>query len=283
MSFAGRVRNRLVTELQSLPRRLRRRLGPAKVDRQELELLSTVGYRIHTRLLVPRGRGALDAVVLVPGTNDPGSVFEGWSQPVNALEIASQGLLVAHYDPAGRGRSWGEEDYGGPEHQDDLDAVIRHVAGLDRVRSVGVLSISLGLAAAAGCLATLRPPVAWLLDWEGPCDREIICAGGKIMAPALGHSLEDEVYWQPREATRHVGQLPCPYVRIQSDRDHAQPGELRHATRMIEAAAKGSLPSFRLNEHPPGELPSQPRWIPGGRLNANRALMAELRRLTSYS
>jgi hypothetical protein len=279
MSRLRRVRERAVTELQSLPRRLKRRLGRARVERHELELQSTVGYRLHTRLLVPSGQGPLDAVVLVPGTDDPGTVFEGWSQPVNALELASRGLLVCHYDPAGRGRSWGDEDYGGPEHQDDLDVVIRHVAALPRVRSVGVLSISLGLATAAGCLAELRPPAAWLLDWEGPCDREIICAGGAIMAPALGHTLEDEVYWRPREATRHVGDLPCAYVRIQSERDHAQPGELRHALRMIEAAAAGGVP-FRLNDHDEGENPAHPRWIPGGRLAANKALLAQLDRLT---
>jgi len=245
------------------------------VERLDFELESAVGYTIAGTAWKPAG--ARSAVVLTPGTNDPGSVFEGWSQPVNALEIASRGHVAVHFDPAGRGQSWGDEDYGGPEHQDDLRAVLAHIR--PQVDRMGVLSISLGLAMAAGAL-TEDLGVDWLLDWEGPCDREIICAGGKIMVPALGHSLDDDVYWHPREAVRHVGRLKCGYVRVQSVRDHAQPGELRHAMRMIEAAAAGELPFFHLNEHDQGVVPTTPDWYPPGRSQANRALLNWLERLT---
>ena len=269
-------RDRAKTELQSLPRRFRRRLGGRRVEREDFQVDSRVGYRIHGTIW--RAEGARKGVVLTPGTNDPGSVFEGWSQPVNALEIASRGLVCVHFDPAGRGRSWGEEDYGGPEHQDDLRAVLEHVRpGLD---GLGVLSISLGIAMAAGAL-TEDLGVDWLLDWEGPCDREIICAGGSIMVPALGHGLDDDVYWHPREAVRHVGSLRCGYVRVQSSRDHAQPGELRHATRMIEAAAAGDLPFFHLNEHGEGVVPDPPDWYAPGRTHANRTLLRWVQRLTA--
>jgi hypothetical protein len=145
-----------------------------------------------------------------------------------------------------------------------------------------VVAISLGIAMACGALARLEDSVTvqWLLDWEGPCDREIICAGGRIMAPALGHSLEDEVYWRPREAVRWVGALPCGYQRIQSVRDHAQPGEVRHAARMIQAAAAGRVPWFRLNDHPMGLVPQSPELYPAGRLAANRILLRWIRQLS---
>ena len=100
------------------------------------------------------------------------------------------------------------------------------------------------------------------------------------MVPAMGHSLDDEVYWAPREATRHVGALRCGYLRVQSSRDHAQPGELRHAERMIQAASRGSLPWFQLNDHPVGAVPPTPEWIPPGRARANRALLRAIRRLS---
>ena len=132
---------------------------------------------------------------------------------------------------------------------------------------------------AAGAL-TEDLGVDWLLDWEGPCDREIICAGGRMMAPALGHDLEDDTYWCPREAVVHVPRLRCGYVRVQSSRDHAQPGELRHATRMIEAAAGGDLPFFHLNEHGDGVVPEEPDWYAPGRAVANRTLLGWVQRLT---
>jgi hypothetical protein len=253
------------------------------VTRDEVQLVSTAGYQICAWIHRPEGGSRAPAVLLTPGTSDAGDVFDGWSQPLNAREIASAGNVVMTFDPAGRGESWGEEDYGGLEHQDNVRVALRHLLGqpcVDPAR-VGVASISLGVAMACGALARWPEelPVAWLLDWEGPCDREIITAGGRIMAPAMGHALTDEVYWKPREAVRHVGALRCGYVRVQAERDHAQPGEFRHAERMIRAAAAGSLPWFRINEHPPGEVPQTIEWYPAGRRSANRVLLRWIQRL----
>ena len=57
---------------------------------------------------------------------------------------------------------------------------------------------------AVGAAAKPNSYAAWVIDWEGPCDREIITAGGTIMAPANGHKLTDDDYWHPREAVRQV-------------------------------------------------------------------------------
>ena len=119
-------------------------------------------------------------------------------------------------------------------------------------------------------------PISWLMDWEGPCDREIITSGGTIMAPASGHTMEDDVYWHPREAVRHVGSLKCGYLRLQAERDHAQPEEKRHAARMMRAAAAGSLPWYQLNDHPRGENPTRPVWLPSGRLAMNRTMLRKV-------
>jgi hypothetical protein len=259
------------------------KLGERSLVCRSLSLTSTAGYRIAAEIHAPAEPGPWPGVLLVPGTSDPGSVFRGWSQPLNAQELAATGLVVLLYDPAGRGESWGSEDFGGLEHQDNLRTALEALVGLPEVDPdrVGVVSISLGIAAACAGLAHYGEavPAQWLLDWEGPCDREIITAGGRIMRPALGHGLEDEIYWQPREAVRHVADLSCGYLRIQAEVDHAQPGEFRHAQRMIEAAATGNLPWFRLNDHPAGECPASPRWYPGGRLQANRVMLDWIRRL----
>ncbi|MCB9765773.1 MAG: hypothetical protein H6739_38720 [Alphaproteobacteria bacterium] len=283
MRLLSPLRERAVTRLQSLPRIARSRLLGGVVVSEDLALVSTAGYRVAATLHRPRHGGPHPGVLLCPGTDAPGSIFLGWTEPLNAPELASLGYAVLHFDPAGRGQSWGEEDYGGPEHQDDvrvaLKALLAHRA-VDPERVV-VVSISLGLSMAVGALARWPDalPVRALIDWEGPCDREIITAGGTRMAPAMGRRLDDDFYWHPREGVRHVGQLRCGYVRVQSSRDHAQPGELRHAERMILAASAGALPWFRLNEHEPGEIPSTPRWTPPGRSAANRVLLHWIKRL----
>ncbi|MDP6933845.1 MAG: hypothetical protein QGG40_13055, partial [Myxococcota bacterium] len=264
-------------------RRLRSRTPPP-VRTEVVEFRSTVGYRIHAHVHVPVGaspREPLPAVVLCPGIDDPGSVFDRWSSPVTADEIARLGCLVMHFDPAGRGESWGEEDFGGIEHQDEVRSAITYLGGRPDVdgRRIGLVSISLGVSMALGAAADADAKVAWVLDWEGPSDREIITAGGTIMTPADGHRMDDEAYWQPREAVRFVGSLRCPYIRLQSIEDHAQPGETRHAMRMIEAAAGGDLPWFQLNDHPRGEIPRRAHWTSPGRLSAHHSIVRKIRLL----
>ena len=247
---------------------------------------STVGYQLQAALhrpakLSPGQR--LPAVVLCPGIDDDGGVFASLLAPVSADEVARLGAIALRFDPAGRGKSWGEEDYGGPEHQDDVASCVRYLAGRPDVdsRRIGIVCISLGVGMGVGAAAMPDLPVAWLIDWEGPCDREIITAGGARMAPAAGHTLDDEVYWQPREAVRQVGKLRCPYVRLQAERDHAQPGETRHATRMVHAAAlgkkEGRLPWFQINDHPRDEDPARPHWLPPGTVAANRAILRKIK------
>ncbi|MCK6502824.1 hypothetical protein L6R53_05405 [Myxococcota bacterium] len=264
------------------------------VSKEEVKLRSTVGYQLHAVVHRPTGghpetapEGRLPAVVLCPGIDDDGSVFDSLLAPISADEVARLGCVALRFDPAGRGRSWGEEDYGGPEHQDDVATCVRYLAGRADVdpRRIGILCISLGVGMGVGAAARPDVDVAWVLDWEGPCDREIITAGGARMAPAAGHTLDDDVYWLPREAVRHLGRLRCPYVRLQAERDHAQPGETRHATRMLHAAAAaqaaGTLPWFQVNYHPRNELPPRPEWLRPGTLAARRALLRKLRVLTA--
>jgi len=262
-----------------------RRPGALRVRREQIVLVSAAGYQLHACLHIPVGGDAAPhgrpGVLLCPGIDDPGSVFEGHGPPIAADEVARLGALCMHFDPAGRGRSWGPEDFGGPEHQDDVRTALRYLLSRPDVvpsRS-GVVSISLGVAMAVGALAGQRASEqpGWLIDWEGPCDREIITAGGRIMEPAMGHGLDDEAYWQPREAVRHVGGLCCGYFRFQARRDHAQPGELRHAERMLRAASGGSLPWFQLNDHPRNQAPERPEYYPSGYGAANRILQRKIR------
>ena len=277
-----RIREGLVTRLQSLPRRARTRGSRASVSREQVFLSTVSGNKIVAYIYEASKKVRRPAVLLVPGTNDSAAVFDGWSQPINARELAARGWVVMTFDPPGRGGSWGEEEYGGLEQQAAVCAALKHLelrGGVDSAR-IGVLSISLGIGMACGALAA-NPDLAaqWLLDWEGPSDREIITSGQRIMTPAMGHSMDDEVYWAPREARNHVGKLTCGYWRIQAQPDHAQGSDVRHAERMVGAAKRGDLPWFQLNHHSRGDHPSSPTYFEGGRLAANRALLSALGQL----
>jgi hypothetical protein len=257
----------------------RARVLPA-IARERVTLRTEQGIQIEA--CVHRGAAAGregPAVLLCPGIDDAGAVFDSWRAPISADEVAALGAVVVHFDPAGRGRSWGEEDYGGNEHQEDVAVAFAHLAGLDGVdsRRIGIVAISHGLAMAIG--AATRLDARWLIDWEGPSDREIMTGGGMHMAPANGHALSDDAYWAPREPVRHVDRLRCAYVRLQANPDHAQPGETRHATRMIQAASNGTLPWFQINDHPRNENPPRPNWLTPGTLAANGALLRKIRTL----
>ncbi len=269
--------------LQAVQRRLAARLSRVPLSHEDTTVSSTAGYQLSTRWTWPsRSTGRLPGVVINPGIHQGRAAVEGYAAVVNAAEVARLGFVVASFDPAGRGDSWGEEDYGGAEHQDDLRTVIKHLAASPHCDgTVGILSLSLGVASSVAAAARWPQelPLRWLIDWEGPCDREIITSGGTILVPAAGHSLEDDTYWFPREATRTVGQLPCGYVRLQALPDHAQPAETRHALRMIHAARAGALPWFQLNDHPRGEVPERANWIPGGPWASNRAILRKIRTL----
>ena len=251
----------------------------SEVRREPLQLRSTVGFQIDAHVHRPAdATGPLPAVLMCPGEVDPGSVFDTDRAPVTADEVARLGCVALHFDPAGRGGSWGEEDQGGPEHQDDVATALRYLAGrpdVDPAR-MGILAVAHGIAMAVGGAVAADTPVAWLLDWEGPGDRETLTAGGTREGPAMGHALDDDAWWAPREAVRAVGRLPCPYVRLQAGRDHSQPGEVRHAQRMVHAAAEGTLPWFQINDHPRGEVPPRPVWLPNGPLAANRAILRKI-------
>lgn len=278
------IKRALQWRTQGYQRRLLARVERKPVEVTELTLLSTAGYQLSAAITRVAGAPPQHGLVINPGIHQGRAEVEGYGAVVNARECAQLGYTVLTFDPAGRGKSWGEEDYGGPEHQDDLRIAIKHLLSSHHVAGkVGVLSLSLGIASSAAALVRWPDelPVRWLVDWEGPCDREIITSGGTILVPAAGHALTDDAYWHPREATRHVGQLRCGYVRLQALPDHAQPQETRHAQRMIAAAKAGSVPWFQLNDHPRGEAPARPDWVAGGPWASNQAILRKLKALKS--
>jgi hypothetical protein len=155
--------------------------------------------------------------MIVPGGTGFGSSQDTTGLPDN---IASERFALLHFDPSGRGRSSSyPEDYGGYVHQGDLHACLALLASRPYVDTsrLGIYAWGYGITMAAGALARYAEPrVKFLLDFEGPADRSQTCqdSGGFVPVPA-----DSEAFWQEREAARFMKQVPCAYLRMQTEVD----------------------------------------------------------------
>lgn len=209
------------------------------------------GARLYVQLVRPTGGGTgpWPTLLLVPGGT--GTIQAGAAQ-----RLAREGFLVVVFDPDGRGRSQGSEDYNGFVGQDGLAAVARAAATLPEVDTdrFGIVSYSYGVTMATGALARHSDlPVDFYIDWEGPVSRfytTVGCTGTK--GNIQWQPCSNDAWWAEREALTFIGQIRLPYQRIQSQKDHVQP-ENRHAIEIVNAAVAAGLPWVRLNDNPPNQ------------------------------
>lgn len=271
-AFLRRAERRLV----GLVRSVRDRTA-GDIVREEASFVSTVGYRIHAEIWRPREPGVYPGVVLCSDGAGDVAAAQSTASPVTAPELARRGIVVLAFDPAGRGQSWGEDDFGGPEHHDNAACAVRALAGRDDVREVGLLGLGLGAPVAIGAAAS-GVDVAWVVDWEGPVDRETLVS----VCPDAPLGADDETWWRDRDTLAHLTQLRCGYVRLQSEDDHANPEELRHAQRALHAvhtAAPRPEAWFQINHHPRGEAPARPLWLLPGQGAARQTILRKVARL----
>ena len=229
--------------------------APTAAEREESFTVTnpTSGAQLFVRIFRPPDWNGEEnsTLVLVPGGTGFSADFI--RPPRNTvLELAVEGYTVVVFDPDGRGQSEGIEDQNGFAQQDGLAAIIRSLegaAGVDTDR-IGLSSFSFGVTMAAGALARHPDlPVRFLMDWEGPANRNDT---GGCDADLLGHltgevACDDEEFWAEREALTFISELDVPYPRLQSEKDHVQPDN-DHAILMVNAAVGGGVPWVRLNE-----------------------------------
>lgn len=217
----------------------------------------TSGSQIFVQVILPNNFGKSPALVLVPGGINSSSSF---LKPPKAFRLADAGFVVVLFDPDGRGKSTGKEDFGGYIHQDGLAAVVRFTAGLPSVdvEHIGIVTYSYGITMGSGVLARYSDlQVKFLIDWEGPANRFYTTRGCKSTGSEKGmigwNPCSDDAYWLEREAANFIGKIRLPYQRIQSEKDHIQPTPA-HAVEMVNAAVNGGLPWVRLNYYPPNQM-----------------------------
>ncbi len=210
--------------------------------------------RLYVRVILPKNASdKLPTLVLVPGGIGASNNFT--DPPNRAQTIADAGFAVVVFDPDGRGKSSGSENFGGRAHQDGLAAIIRFIATLPQVnvQKIGLVTYSYGITMASGALARHSTlPIKFLIDWEGPANRNYTTIGcrGNVPGGIQWQSCADENYWREREAATFITQVHVPYQRIQSEKDHVQ-ADNAHALLMVNEAVQAKLPWVRLNDDVP--------------------------------
>ena len=280
LTHALRRVERRTTSLVRQARRWRNRHG---VTTEDVQLQSTCGYRLAARIWRPStAAAALPAVVWVGDHQGGIAAATHPGAPLTAADAAAAGFVVLALDLAGRGDSTGEDDHGGPEHADNITCAVQHLASLPHVDPTRIGLVGLGLGAPV-CVAAAASgaPVAWVLDWEGPVDRETLLS----VCPDAPLGVDDAVWWSDRDTLGQLARLDCGYVRLQSEDDHLNTEELRHAQRALFAVSQRHNPPpgawFQINHHPRGEAPARPLWLSPGRFSAGRAIRRKLVRLAT--
>lgn len=196
------------------------------------------GRQIVVRALAPAAHGCHPAVLLVPPGFDEGLPE---LDELSSVNLARAGLVVVAFDPSGRGESPGEEDHGGPRHQDDVAAVLSWVAQRSDVDTdrVVVRSRSLGIAMASGALARHPElePLA-LYDIEGPASLpENLEYAPEKTRETFEAASEGDDWWAERSPDNHLAHFTGHYRRVQALEDHALGSYLGHAQELLNVAS----------------------------------------------
>ncbi len=226
------------------------------------------GGKVYAHIHRPLAEGAYPGIVFVPGGLSPGSDYD-FRTEVTADEVASFGFVVLHYDPSGRGKSNGREDYWGERHQFELAAILDVFSEMPEVAThrIGVFSFSIGISIACGALAKYELPfIRFLYDWEGPSNRFNITKND-THKPLKQFPTSDSSFWKEREAAAFIGNISCDYFRYQAQNDHMQGKFKSHAIELVNGAVKGKASWVRMNHNPPNMMFDERKirgydWIP---------------------
>jgi dienelactone hydrolase len=225
------------------------------------------GAPVYAHIHRPVSAGRYPGVVFVPGGGSTGTDYDGNTE-ITADDVAALGFTVLHYDPLGRGKTGGQEDFWGPLHQEEfarvVDSFSKH-SSVD-IDQIGIFSFSIGVAIAAGALARFDLPVQYLFDWEGPSNRFNITKKD-THKPLKGFPTANDLFWNEREPSRFMGDIPCGYFRYQGEEDHMQGAYKGHAIELINLATRGKAAWTKCNENPPNTIFDEGKvgdyhWVP---------------------
>ena len=238
-------------------------LGPHKTVTETVYLTSLNGLVIYAEVVRPVWASAdkpCHGLVLVPGGTMKGTTWHAPYRKCNIDNWAAAGFVGMLFDAQGRGKSEGKEDYNGPVQRGDLKTVIEYCASRPDVLpgGVGLASSSWGCTLASATLGTYPDlPVRFWVDLEGAHNRYSATQYNDPfwIARFNGHTTYDDEFWAEREAITFQPFIRVPYIRIQSDMDHAfDYFYVKHAIDMVNATVSGPCPYARLNHMAPNKI-----------------------------
>lgn len=251
-------------------KRIERFTGKTPIDTayKEIWIKTPPGRSIYAHIHSPVTPGKFPGVVFVPGGGSPGTDYDK-GNGVRAKAVASLGFVVLHYDPSGRGKSGGKEDYWGTIHQQELSWVVDYLSRLPMLKEddIGIMSFSIGIIIASGALARFPiPNVKYLFDWEGPSNR-FNATKNDNHKPLKDFPTSNDEFWKEREAARFISEIRCGYFRYQADDDHVQGKYKGHAIELLNNAANGKAVWTRCNDNPVNTVFDEKKldgydWVP---------------------
>lgn len=203
-------------------------------------------------------------LLLVPGGYASGEAYFGIT--AISARYAGFGYTVVDFDPDGRGRSGGSEDWNGPLQQEGLASIIAESLRLPSVdpERLAVVAFSLGSTLAIGALSRHHElKVRLLVDWEGPLWKQQMMA---VAPPGeLPPQASSEAWWFQREAGNLITQLRAPYLRVQCQPGHGSKNTDDGSEAINRLRDSGGSPWARLNGDRPNrsyESGARPHLLP---------------------
>lgn len=240
----------------------------SSVEYEKKEWQTDTGYKYHTHHWKPTKKTEkIRNLILVPDWHKDGSCFLDHGEIITGFELAHQGWSVISIDFCGRGNSWGNDDWGGFEHQEQLAQQLK-LCG----ENVVVISFGASLNTSIRGVLLSGKDLKYFIDVEGIPSKEIL-----LRLPNCPKSqTKSEDFWEHRTCESAISDFPYPYHRLQGEIDQNLPDDLRHARLSIRNANKAH---FRLNHHPMSVKPSRPKWLRYGRFGLHRSVIEILQTL----
>lgn len=218
---------------------------PYEIDfNDKLILQSGNQARFQCYFFKPKDKaGPLPVVILVPPGGERASNFFDYAET-----FTKSGIAVFCYDPQGRGKSDGQEDYNGPVSQDDLVTIIKYLRSMKGEvdhRNIGILAFYDGTTSALGALFKYpKLDIKYLIDLEGPATRDDCY---RMRCPLPKQMINEEQFWKEREGIDFIHRIFCRYLRLQGKVDHSMSEDKSYAIKMYNLALKGKCPWARCN------------------------------------
>ena len=149
-------------------------------------------------------------LLLVPDWTKIGKLFLEKTAIITGEELAQNNWNVISLDLSGRGDSWGNEDWGGYEHQDQVAQQLQRIPNNSKIV---VCAFGAGLNTAVRGINLSNIHIEAFIDIEGIPNKEIL----QRLPNKPKESEKSMDYWSIRTCDTILSDISFPYYRIQGE------------------------------------------------------------------